>query len=98
MQLRSAFVLAASLALACAPVRAANAQDFSGKPIKMIVGLAAGGATDVMARLVAQKMSENMRTTVFVENRPAAISSRRCATSPVLRPTATRCSSSRPAR
>ena len=69
MQLRSAFVLAAGLALACAPARAANAQDFSGKPIKMIVGLAAGGATDVMARLVAQKMSENMRTTVFVENR-----------------------------
>ena len=33
------------------------------------MGLAAGGATDVMARLVAQKMSENMRTTVFVENK-----------------------------
>src|SRR5262249_25075284 len=30
---------------------------------------AAGGATDVMARLVAQKMSENLRTTVFVENK-----------------------------
>jgi tripartite-type tricarboxylate transporter receptor subunit TctC len=69
MQLRTAFAFAACLALACAPARAANAQDFSGKPIKMIVGLAAGGATDVMARLVAQKMSENMRTTVFVENR-----------------------------
>ena len=69
MQRRSAFAFAACLVLACAPARAVNAQDFSGKPIKMIVGLAAGGATDVMARLVAQKMSENMRTTVFVENR-----------------------------
>src|SRR5215813_11758898 len=54
--------------LAAAP-HSADAQDFSGKPIKMIVGLAAGGATDVMARLVAQKMSESLRTTVFVENR-----------------------------
>ena len=41
----------------------------TGKPIRIIVGLAAGGATDVMARLMAQKMSENLRTTVFVENR-----------------------------
>ena len=46
-----------------------TAQDFSGKPIRLLVGLAAGGATDVMARLVAQKMSENLRTTVFVENK-----------------------------
>ena len=33
----------------------------TGKPIRMIVGLAAGGGTDVMARLIAQKMSENMK-------------------------------------
>ena len=52
--------------LATAPARA---QDLSAKPIKLIVGLAAGGATAVMARLVAQKMSESLRTTVFVENR-----------------------------
>src|ERR1700674_5672278 len=47
----------------------AHAQDFVGKPIRMLVGLAAGGATDVMARLVAQKMSESLRTTVVVENK-----------------------------
>src|SRR5919206_286940 len=51
----------------------ARAQDSSGKPIRMIVGLAAGGATDVMARLVAQKMSESMRTSVIVENRAGGI-------------------------
>jgi tripartite-type tricarboxylate transporter receptor subunit TctC len=51
----------------------APAQDLSAKPIKLIVGLAAGGATDVMARLVAQKMSESLRTTVFVENRAGGI-------------------------
>jgi tripartite-type tricarboxylate transporter receptor subunit TctC len=46
------------------------AQDLTpGKPIRVLVGLAAGGATDVMARLVAQKMSESMGATVFVENK-----------------------------
>ena len=67
----------AALVLACifaaTASRPAPAQDLSGKPIKLIVGLAAGGATDVMARLVAQKMSDSLRTTVFVENRAGGI-------------------------
>jgi tripartite-type tricarboxylate transporter receptor subunit TctC len=73
MQFRSILVFVGCLALAYGLARPADAQDFSGKPIKMIVGLAAGGATDVMARLVAQKMSESLRTTVFVENRAGGI-------------------------
>jgi tripartite-type tricarboxylate transporter receptor subunit TctC len=69
MQRRLAFVFAACALLVFAPAQSTNAQDLASKPIRIIVGLAAGGATDVMARLVAQKMSENLRTTVFVENR-----------------------------
>jgi tripartite-type tricarboxylate transporter receptor subunit TctC len=69
MHHRSAFAFVACALLAFAPVRSANAQDLTSKPIRIIVGLAAGGATDVMARLVAQKMSENLHATVFVENR-----------------------------
>jgi tripartite-type tricarboxylate transporter receptor subunit TctC len=69
MQRRTALVLIACAIVFSAPARSAQAQDFSGKPIRLLVGLAAGGATDVMARLVAQKMSENLRTTVFVENK-----------------------------
>jgi len=65
-------LLLAGAALWVGASRAA-AQDLSTKPIKIIVGLAAGGATDVMARLVAQKMSESLRTTVFVENRAGGI-------------------------
>src|SRR5262245_10036527 len=61
-------LLACAALLVSAPAPA-PAQELSAKPIKLIVGLAAGGATDVMARLVAQKMSESLRTTVFVENR-----------------------------
>jgi tripartite-type tricarboxylate transporter receptor subunit TctC len=47
----------------------APAQDLSAKPIRIIVGLVAGGATDVTARLVAQKLTERLHTNVYVENR-----------------------------
>jgi tripartite-type tricarboxylate transporter receptor subunit TctC len=60
----------ASITLAALAPQPSAAQELQpGKPIRIIVGLAAGGATDVMARLMAQKMSENLRTTVFVENK-----------------------------
>jgi tripartite-type tricarboxylate transporter receptor subunit TctC len=53
--------------LACAsPV---PAQDFSRKPIRIIVSAAAGGATDAVARIVGQKMGIGLRTNVLVENR-----------------------------
>src|ERR1700681_4150799 len=68
MKRRTALLLVGCAGL-LAPQRLASAQDLSGKPIRMLVGLAAGGATDVMARLVAPKMSEKLRTTVFVENK-----------------------------
>jgi tripartite-type tricarboxylate transporter receptor subunit TctC len=69
MMQRAALALATACLLAALP-RAATAQELTaGKPIRMLVGLAAGGATDVMARLVAQKMSESLGTTVFVENK-----------------------------
>jgi tripartite-type tricarboxylate transporter receptor subunit TctC len=51
----------------------AAAQDLSNKPIRIIVGLVAGGATDVTARLVAQKLTERLHTNVYVENRPGGI-------------------------
>ncbi|HEY6604473.1 MAG TPA: tripartite tricarboxylate transporter substrate binding protein [Xanthobacteraceae bacterium] len=69
MLARTPLSLLAGVVLLCASSPPAAAQDLSAKPIRLLVGLAAGGATDVMARLVAQKMSENLRTTVFVENR-----------------------------
>ena len=50
----------------------ALAQDFSDRPIRIIVGLVAGGATDVTARLIAQKLTDGLHTNVYVENRPGA--------------------------
>ena len=72
-RLRSAFKASAALVVAtlvAATLRQAEAQDLSGAPIKLIVGVAAGDAADVTARRVAQKMSEGLRTAVDVENRP----------------------------
>jgi tripartite-type tricarboxylate transporter receptor subunit TctC len=48
---------------------AAAAQDFSGKPVRMIVGLAPGGGTDVTARLIAQRLTASLGTSVYVENK-----------------------------
>jgi tripartite-type tricarboxylate transporter receptor subunit TctC len=75
VRLRSACLVKASVALVvatlvAAPRRPAEAQDLSTKPIKLVVGLAAGSGTDATARLLAQKMSEGLRTTIDVENRP----------------------------
>jgi len=65
--IRAAGAVLAGAFLALTP---AKAQDFpKQQPIRVIVGLAAGGATDVMARLIAQKMSETMKHPVIVENK-----------------------------
>lgn len=50
----------------------AHAQDFPNRPITILVGLAAGGVSDVMARLYAETVSKKIKQNVIVENRPAA--------------------------
>ena len=61
-------------ALALVPATAVYAQsaDYPNRPIKMIVGFAAGGGTDVVARIMAQKMSEILGQPTVVENRTGA--------------------------
>lgn len=49
-----------------------QAQDYPTKPIRMIVGVAPGGATDILARAAGARLGEVFRQQIVVENRPGA--------------------------
>ena len=50
----------------------ALSQAYLAKPIRMIVGFAPGGGTDVTARAIVQELSDGLRQRVVIENRPGA--------------------------
>ena len=74
---RRIIALAGLLALTLGPAAAQNAtsdaaKDFPNRSIKIVVPFPAGGPSDVLARLIGQKMSEDWGQPVVVENRPGA--------------------------
>ncbi|MGD9942346.1 MAG: tripartite tricarboxylate transporter substrate binding protein [Burkholderiaceae bacterium] len=74
---RRTAVFAASLGLGLAAVlgaasSASASSDYPNRPLKMYVGFSAGSATDVVARTVAQKLSERLGQPVVVDNRTGA--------------------------
>ena len=72
---RRRLVLAAAAASACGlvpSVRAQSAAAYPSRPIKVVVGYAAGGAVDAVARAVGQALSQSLGQPVVVENKPGA--------------------------
>jgi len=66
---RRAWLCAAAL---CAIAPAQAQQAYPNKPIKMVVPFAAGGATDVLARVIGEKMAAGMGQPVIIDNKPGA--------------------------
>jgi tripartite-type tricarboxylate transporter receptor subunit TctC len=64
--------LAAGVAMLPALARAAYAQGYPTQPVRIIVGFAAGGSTDIVARLIGQWLAQRLGQPFVIENRPGA--------------------------
>jgi tripartite-type tricarboxylate transporter receptor subunit TctC len=72
IQCRKFLHLAAGAATLSATSRVVNAQAYPTRPVRIIVGFAAGGGVDIMARLIGQSLSERLGQQFIIENRTGA--------------------------
>jgi len=73
MVLRRAAIFLIALGLsALAPIGSASALDYPARPVRFVVGYPPGGATDILARLIGQRLSEKLGQQFVVENKPGA--------------------------
>src|SRR6476646_11238731 len=64
--------LAAGAAVLPAVARIAAAQTYPTRPVRLVVGFAAGQAIDILARLIAQSLSEQFSQQFIVDNKPGS--------------------------
>jgi tripartite-type tricarboxylate transporter receptor subunit TctC len=69
---RTAICLAVIGLSAAASTGGASAQDYPTRPVKWVVGYPPGGATDIIARLLGQRLSERLGQQFVIENKPGA--------------------------
>ncbi|MFL6809792.1 MAG: Bug family tripartite tricarboxylate transporter substrate binding protein [Bradyrhizobium canariense] len=69
---RTALSLLAASPLAASPLSKALAADYPTHPVKWVVGYPPGGATDILARLIGQRLSEKFGQQFVIENKPGA--------------------------
>jgi tripartite-type tricarboxylate transporter receptor subunit TctC len=72
MKLRQFFITLCIPLLACVTASVSAQSDWPNRVITYVVPYPAGGTTDILARLIAQKLGQALHTTVVVENRPGA--------------------------
>jgi tripartite-type tricarboxylate transporter receptor subunit TctC len=69
---RTAIFLVAMGAAAIASTGGASALDYPTRPVRFVVGFPPGGATDILARLIGQRLSEKLGQQFVIENKPGA--------------------------
>ena len=69
---RTAICLTAIGLSVIAPIGSASALDYPTRPVKWVVGYPPGGATDIIARLIGQRLSERLGQQFVIENKPGA--------------------------
>jgi tripartite-type tricarboxylate transporter receptor subunit TctC len=72
MRARAALICCLAIAVVTAIVGVADAADYPSRPIKLVVPYAAGGPTDVQARLIAEYLARDLKQSVFIENKAGA--------------------------
>src|SRR5260221_4690947 len=69
---RTAICLIATGISAIASIGSAAALDYPTRPVRWVVGYPPGGATDIIARLIGQRLSEKLGQQFVIENKPGA--------------------------
>lgn len=72
MKIKTYFVFSALIAAFSLEAGISHAQEYPVKPIRMIIPYSAGGTTDILGRIAAEKLGKALGQAIIVENKPGA--------------------------